>query len=235
MTFNKFLSQNNISLSKNSIDICIEAIKIMEKSIDPVHDENHIFRILKSLNNFLKNNQEFDCKKINFEVLIVAIFWHDVWKSQKFPHNAFALIFNDFWEGIGSMRIFNKYAKESSLSKSIVSQIKYAIRTHPSFQILPRKTLEAKLLLDFDLLDQWSVERLKVLKKALSSQKKINPLLLHVFLFYFKKFMLPKTKSRLYFLWSKQEFEKRKDIFTKEVERMEKIYKEYFKQQKLET
>lgn len=231
MTLSDFLNKNKIKLSLTSLSLCNQALNIMNDSKDPLHDLNHVKRILDYLHQFLKNEARVK-KDLNFEVLILSICWHDTWKSERFSNNIIAFLFHNFWEGIGSMRLFGKVAKKAKLDKNISKKVKYAIRKHHSFQIRKRKTLEAKILMDLDVLDVWSMERLKVIEKMLS-EFKIGSRILKLVIFYYKRYMLKKDETRLNFKWSRKEFKKRKTLYTKEVQRLIKEQQNYLTLQRL--
>ncbi|RJQ37332.1 hypothetical protein C4559_03760 [Candidatus Microgenomates bacterium] len=196
----------------------------MEKSKDPLHNQFHVFRILDDLNAFLKENKEIDINKINYEVLLLSICWHDTWKSKRFPGSIGLLFYQLIKDGTGSMALFKRYAKKTTLDKEILKETKYAIKKHGEFQILPRKTLESKILKDLDLLEKWSLERLKPLEKKYLVPEKINLKLLRLAKFYFDHFLFPMKKSKFYFKWSQIEFKKRKTFF---LTRAKKLLKEY--------
>ena len=185
----------------------------MSKSIDPLHSQNHIYRILDDLQRFKLEDDEVKWSTVNFEVLLLAICWHDTWKSFKFPHSKKAMLYHNFVDGLGSMRLFSKRVKRLNLEKKIINKAKYAIRKHSSFQILPKRTLESKILRYLDQLEEWSVDRVK---EALGSSPKFQELLAKLYnlaKYYFEHKMLTSTDKKYYFAWSKSQFRDRKNQF----------------------
>jgi len=225
MNLETFLSKNQISLPQKTHALCKEAIQTMKKSRDLLHKDNHIFRLLDSLDKLLEKDQKLDKSQIDIEVLLLSICWHDAWRAKRVPRNYFLMFFDDLFEGIGSMFMFAKSAKEANLSKNLANQVKYAIRKHSRFQILPIKTTEAKILSDVDYLDLFSMERANTLKrKYLSNPKKINLKLLKLAKFYFDHFLARIKASTFYYQWSKSEFMRRREILVNEVNNLVSKY-----------
>jgi len=223
MELKEFLVKNRINLEDSVFSLCSEGIEIMRKSVDLNHDENHLFRIFADLNRFLQEESQIDKSKINFEVLLLSICWHDVWKSKRFPTDIISLIFDQIWDGLGSMNMFTKRASKLKLEQKLIRSVKYSIRKHARFQILPTKTIEAKILRDLDGLEEWSLIRLESLKKRYLVPGKTNPKLVklaRLAKFWFDCFMAKATDSRFYFQWSKSEFRKRKKAYRKEVDKL---------------
>ena len=220
MELYEFLTKNGINLPDPILSLCEEGIGVMRNSVDPVHDENHIFRILYDLDRFFKEEAQIDKSGIDLEVLLLSICWHDVWKSRRFPTNPALLLLDQILEGRGSARMFTRRAKEVLLETNLVYPVSYSIRKHSRFQILPIKTPEAKILKDLDNLEEWSLERLKLLKKKFLISGQINPRLLRLAKFWFDHFMTKTTDSGFHFQWSKTEFAKRKKLYLGEVNKL---------------
>lgn len=220
MELEAFLSRNKISLPDLVLSLCHEGIEITRNGIDPLHDENHTFRILTDLDQFLREETKIERSEVNFEVLLLSICWHDVWRAKIFPKNVISLLFALLWDGLGGARMFAKRAKQVGLEQEMLSPISYAIRKHTSFQIFPPKTLEAKILKDLDNLEGWSLTRIKALKERYLVPGKIEPKLLRLAKFYFDHFMAKMSTKASYFEWSKSEFLKRKKDYMDEVNRL---------------
>lgn len=157
-------------------------------------------------------------------MLLLSICWHDVWKSRRFPTNPALLLLDQILEGLGSARMFTWQAKEVLLETGLVCPVSHSIRKHSRFQILPIKTPEAKILKDLDNLEEWSLERLKLLKKKFLVSGQINPRLLRLAKFWFDHFMAKTTDSGFHFQWSKNKFAGRKQLYLKEVNKLLKEY-----------
>ena len=60
-----------------------KAVEFMTHTKDPSHGIDHINNLLKDTNRFFESTgHQFDMDQ---EVLWLAIYWHDVWKSQNKP------------------------------------------------------------------------------------------------------------------------------------------------------
>lgn len=218
MTFRTFLAKNNIFLPEPTRSLCLEGIHAMKQSRDVLHTEEHIYRLLDYLHLLLENKPEGNPTKIDMEVLLLAICWHDIWKAKRLARNYFFMFFDDIFEGIGSIRIFLRRAKKTKLSNNVIKQITYAIRKHTRFVIFLPKTVEARILRDIDHLDLFSMDKVEALKRQyLSDPAKINPRLLKLAKFYYDHFIGRITVSTFHFGWSKSEFTKKKKVLDEEV------------------
>lgn len=167
-TFNKRYRKGK---KDNVWKACREALFIMKKSNDPIHDLKHVENVFKNIDIFLKNNKG---RTVDFDVLILAVCWHDVYKATNGSNKICRLIYNQFVEGIASSKIFRKNAKKYNFSRKFSRQVCYAIRKHSHIQFLPRMTVEARILYDGDKIDSNNYMRLKntdvekfILKKRL--------------------------------------------------------------------
>ena len=97
--------------------------------------------------------------KIDHEVMLLAIYWHDVWKARFVPQNPLHYLYGTVHEGIGSMKIFRKYALQVGLDDVTREKVEYAIRKHSDWQLLGTTDYEAKLLFDLDELENWNFDR----------------------------------------------------------------------------
>lgn len=157
MKLTTLLKKHSIVLSKSTFKVCKEGISRMGKSIDPHHDKKHIERLFNHLSYLLSVDNNLS-SMINFNILIPAICWHDVWISTQSARSLSRLLWNNLAEGIISAKIFYGYAY-SQISYPSIMDIHYAIRKHSSFQIFPPRTLEAKVLVDLDKLELWNNKR----------------------------------------------------------------------------
>lgn len=213
MTLKEFITKYHLALSPPLLHACQEGLRRMNISRDPFHDNSHVTGILANLDQFLTENRELSISKINFPVLLLAICWHDVWKSQGNFTNRKNTVFREFYEGVGSMRIFSKSSNGFSLPPDVIRKTKYAIRKHSTFQLFPKRTLESKILYDMDSLEVWDFGRLKKALDKMGGIDHIGPSLIRVGKFYFQHWMMKKTGSNLYFSWTRGEFLKRKAKF----------------------
>lgn len=187
----------NINKFKNLVTpesrkFCMKALDLMGKSDDPMHDIHHVSSMLNNLSVWLKSQEGMRIRPyINFDILILSICWHDTWKASKKSPNLLNIIYYQLYEGIGSSKLFKKYAHD--LDDEVIDKVSYAIRKHSQFQILPRKTLESKILRDLDLIEMWDHERLKRSKEKFFLHNKFG--------FVFLKYYLKLKDSRTYFDW----------------------------------
>ena len=223
MQFEEFLQKNNITLPESLFSLCQKGLGLMEKSIDPLHKGDHIFRILDSLNSLLKYNPHIK-EIIDFEVLLPAICWHDVWRSKKFFTSKSAFLYATFFDGLGSARFFKKTAKKLPIDKKLIKQITYTIRKHSAVQLLPYNTPTARILKELDLLDEWSQERLATIEKAFLIPRKLSPRTIKVAKFYFDHYMTRAHQALFCLPWVKEEFESRKKPYIWQVQKLTEQY-----------
>jgi len=190
------------------------AVDIMKKTRDPLHDQNHIFRIIGDLHRLISNDPSVPWNQVNFEVLLLSICWHDVWRSLKRHRNKRTGLYHWFYEGSGSARMFYRYANRFKLNHLIAKKTAYAIRKHSGFQILPRTTIESKILNDLDRLEEWSFARIKTAIGNSRAFLDVSPKLIRLYKFYFDHWMQRSGHKPFYFSWSKKVFPDRRDKFT---------------------
>ncbi len=146
-------------LSDPVLQLSTRGLEVMSKSKDPYHDVTHAERMLQDFSFMLKKDEHL-LSMINPEVVVLSICWHDSWKAGRLARNNLELLYHQFWDGLGSVRIFERAAKTAHLKAELRSEVSYSIRKHAHFQFLPIRTLEAKILRDLDDLDLWSQERI---------------------------------------------------------------------------
>jgi len=191
----------------------------MANTKDPLHDCEHVYRILRDLPALL----EYEHLNVNLEVLLLSICWHDTWKATRFPTTIASVSFDQYWDGYGSARIFKKASATAKLEASTTAAVAYAIREHGRIKFFKTRTLEAKALQDLDSLDEWSLVRIEPMKKKyLTNQPNLR--LIRLAKYYFDHFMKKQTDKKFWFGWSKTEFKKRKLAYTKEVDRLLATY-----------
>jgi len=202
----------NYHVPKKSILFCQKAIRISEKSSDKLHDQHHLERILKNTFIFLDENQNL---KIDYEILFISICWHDVWKNNFSSNNLVKLFSNYFLDGIGSVFIFIPYTIKYKITIKTVLGATYAILFHPRFNILPILSVEAKILRDLDMLDEFSEERLIEIEKMLL-EKKSTSLYFRLLKKYFDIYLKNTKENKYHFEWTKNKFiTRRKDFVDK--------------------
>jgi len=179
-----------------------KAVDFMTNTKDLSHGIDHIDNLLKSANRFFKSTG--DRFAIDKEILLLALYWHDVWKSQNIPTPA-NYLFHQWYEGLGSMLMFKKQARTAGVSPRISRAVSYAIRKHSLVQFRPAKTLEAQLLWDLDMLDFWNLQRVQAFFKNFTWA---NIAIFDSYILYMRKVGFP-----LNFEWTKNEVKKRKAFF----------------------
>ncbi len=155
MKLQLFISKNNIKVSPIVLGLCLTAMEIMTKSVDPAHDEKHVQDMLTNLN-YLINKMPDIKKSINFDILLLSITWHDTWTSYRKPEYMIGYIFNQMAEGYGSAFLFRRYATNTKLNRKVIAKVFYTIVKHSSFQILLPINLESKILIDLDKIEMWN-------------------------------------------------------------------------------
>lgn len=183
-----------------------KAVAFMTNTKDPSHGIHHVNHLLRDIHRFFNSTgNQFNMDK---EILLLAVYWHDVWKAQHKP-NAGNYLFQQLYEGLGSMFMFRKYASLVGLSPGITRPVSYAIRKHSAFQRLPAKTLEAQLLWDVDTLDIWNLQRVQAIFKNLGWA---NISMFDSYMLYMKK-----IGFHLNFEWTRDEVKRLKPLFFEEM------------------
>ena len=218
---------NRLKMSRRGKKLALEAIARMKASKDPAHDIHHITKIWEDLNKLRKEHEIL--KELNWEVVTLAIVWHDVWVAEHIYESPIGMIWRYLWEGEGSARLFEKRAMEVGLKTEVRKRVVEAIKNHPGVPWVRHRNLEARVLWDLDNLETWSSERLRIvkgdfLKKVKSRRAKRRIKLARM---YFNKMMKKRTGKRLYFGWTREQFETRKKVFLKEMEKAGREYERW--------
>jgi len=223
-----FLDLRRYNLSHPVLELCQKAQEILIAKNDMAHGEMHIASILERLDRFLKDEAEV-LKAVDLNVLVCSIVWHDIWRSQREPRNWLDLLYNELNDGLGSAKIFSKYAKAIKLEKGTLKKIAYTIRKHSSFQLFPRATLEAKILFDLDEIDKFSVTRLRKIEETHMKPGTFGKTQIKAAKFFFDKFMKNVKPKTMHFEWTRNEFEKCKSEMISEVNKLFIKYQNYLK------
>lgn len=181
------------------------ASDIMKESIDPVHNFEHVNAVLRNYRAFMKNSREIE--SIDEDVMMLSIYWHDVWKSKRLSKNMIGYLYDQFFDGLGSAAMFRKQAKKYNLPLDLIKKVSYTIKKHASLQVLPKLTKESKILWDMDELELFSYERFKKTIKQYSFLNEKTALI------YLKTI----DEGDFYFNWSKNEYRRRKKEFFRKV------------------
>jgi hypothetical protein len=200
----------DLGISSQKIKILLDkAVEFMSNSKDPGHDVEHINNLLGVTDQFFKSTE--NKFMIDKEILVLALYWHDVWKSQIKP-NLKNYLFLQLYEGLGSMFMFKTYAHSVDLAPEMIRSVSYAIRKHSAVQGFRAKTLEAQLLWDVDTLDIWNTQRTR---DALQSMGRIHISAFDAYVRYVKR-----AGSRFYFEWSRNEVRKIAPLFLEEMSKI---------------
>jgi len=207
-TLNKGMSQSiDLGISSQKIKTLLDkAVEFMSNSKDPGHGVEHINNLLGETDQFFKSTgNKF---KIDKEILVLAVYWHDVWKSQIKP-NWGNYLFLQLYEGLGSMFMFKTYARSVDLAPETIQSVSYAIRKHSAIQGLRAKTLEAQLLWDVDTLDAWNTQR------TCSAFRNLGRIHISAFDSYMR--YMKRAGFQLYFDWTRNEVKKIAPLFFAEM------------------
>jgi len=191
-----------------------EATLVMSESKDILHNKGHISRMIGDWNVLsTKIDEKIDC-----DVVMLAICWHDTWLATVNLPGILGTLFEYVYEGIGSMLMFNKAARRVGLDEKTRKAVAYAIKNHPGLPTSKHKIIEAKILWDVDNLETWSWERLV----GMYEENKSNKKMIAMAKTYFEVVMKKRVSDRLYFDWSKKEFDKRKKVFLEKIRQYQK-------------
>jgi hypothetical protein len=146
MQLEEFILRREVVLSKKVVSLCNKGVDLARISLDPNHNEEHLFRIFSDLDRFLEEESQAQDVGLDFETLLLAICWHDVWRFTK-PQtaNKVILLLEYLWEAKGSIRKSKKMAQKVGLSKKLTDSVAYTIGKHAGWQPLSPKTTEAKI------------------------------------------------------------------------------------------
>ncbi len=197
----------DIRTSSQKIKLMLDkAVEFMTSTKDPGHGMAHIQNLVHETDRFFQyTGNRFD---INRDVLLLALYWHDVWKSQIQP-NWRNFLFLQLYDGLGSMFMFKSYARSLELAPETIRSVSYAIRKHSAIQGVRAKTLEAQLLWDVDTLDLWNIQRVRTTFRNLG---RIHMSAFDTYIRYMKR-----TGSRLYFEWTRNEVKRLAPLFFEEM------------------
>lgn len=249
MLLETFLQHNNLYLNHHELKLCDVAIKMMTASVDPNHDQEHVFAILSDLNYFLEQTDELVKAHINLKALVIAICWHDTWKSTR-PNtlNLFKFIYEQYWDGRGSYHKFLTYIASQPADElpppEELELIAYIIKHHARFDfffprwfrryVLAPRLAEARIMRDIDSLEGWNIKRLQHLEKIFMKNDKPRgvlknrAILLPLRVYYRVMYQRPASGDCYYYHWPRTVFLKRKDEFLAEFKRIWKVLHGYY-------
>jgi len=223
MKLEQFLSKYQITLTDKMLKVCQDGLAQMRQSLDYIHNDTHVEDIIGLLDTFFQSSAEVKPEQVNFNILLPAICWHDIWKARRQQTaNLLKFKFEQYWDGVGSTLIFKRYARREKIAKALTKEISFAILHHGSLLFNLSKSrrqkyhhAEARLVDDLDSLDFWNMKRLKYAEsKYLDQDDKFhNPKLIPIVNWAYNKFSEEITSFS--FQWSKEEFMKRKDAILK--------------------
>lgn len=222
MELSEFISKHQIIISPATAESCKTALEKMSKSEDVLHDLGHIARIFDLLDEFLINETRVRKDQINFEVLLLAISWHDTWKATRRDKRFWNLLFSLYYDGIGSAKIFKKQNK--ILPIDIFEQALFAIARHSPPRLVWYKTLELKILRDLDGLEEWSIERLDGLVSQFENNRTAIHRLGRWLKLYFNLVLKKQKAKKYYFPWPREVFSERKKVYIVKVNELLKKY-----------
>lgn len=202
---------------------------MMKKGSDPTHDVRHVKRLTKMAKDLVKA-EKLEAR-VNMEMLMLAIVWHDSWTAKNVPKNFFQMLWQYIYEGWGSARIFIREAKREGLEERKIKKIAYAIRKHPSSCWRGPKSLEGKILRDVDNIDQWKWKRIAGLVKEMAKDgiDKEEKKRMRLAKIYFEKVMKKRLVKDIFFEWSKKKFVREKETYLKKVEGLMEKYEQLIK------
>lgn len=190
-----------------------KARAILNKGRDKNHAIGHVRYLLMCLNEFLASQP--DPPKVNLDILTVAIYWHDIWKSDYPIHNIFDLIITQILDGPASAFCFLTKNFSEAIPLGAKLSIFGCIFCHslPYRKFTRAFSLESKLLSDIDTLAEWDVKRLKALENDYSHKGKISRKMLWLAEIYYRFFMFPKNESLFFFPYFREKYRIKRNEF----------------------
>ena len=231
MTFKEFLQKWNISLDDPIIKLCLDGLHKMKHNPDPHHALPHIQNLFSELDVFLKKESSVSVKNIDFNVLLPSICWHDVWKGKDVQTNKFYItMYRDWAESTLSGKTFKTFVKnnyKNEISKQQVNKINHCIKKHsrltkkfPKFfenYLFKVKYVEAKILSDIDILDSFSLVRMKQLVEHHIKSETFDFRLFIVAKWWIYLFVISAKDSNLFYAYAKNEFKSRHQNLVQEI------------------
>jgi len=172
--------ENKIEVTGKSLLICLKGVVKMENKIDPLHNQNHVIRMIRDALLLVKVEK----LTVDWPILLMAICWHDVWTAKNVPRNIFDFGWEYVWDGMGSARMFDKEAKENNLDREpqqaeliVESNILRARFNDTTFNTLLDRTagkVKDEISVSTGQFEDMSDEELAVLAEYREKQRAIN-------------------------------------------------------------
>jgi len=164
-TIERLLKKYGIG-AEDGIGVLMEmGVKELKGVRDVFHGTGHVEAILANLEKLIVQGG-VKVEKEKLEDLVVAICWHDVWKSKRLPYWPWDYLINNIWDGKGSAEIFWKKSQDV-IDKRRRKQIYRLIYNHaPVFPWGERTKANSELtiLRDLDRLERWNKKRMTIWK-----------------------------------------------------------------------
>src|SRR3989344_821469 len=87
ISLEELVNRHALEITPKALNFSKKGYIRMESSRDPTHSAQHIDRLIFYLNGFLTAHPEH-IKSINFNELLIALTWHDVWKTENYGNNS---------------------------------------------------------------------------------------------------------------------------------------------------
>lgn len=142
------------------------AILYLEKNKDSVNGLSHSLNLLEYLRK-VENSEIKVFSGINCEAIVLAIFWHDIWKSGIKVWGV-ASIVGLLFEGPLSAAMFSKEARQVGLRVGLMRITSQIIANHSVINF-GHRTVESRIFHDIDLFDEKDSKRTE-LKASLYSK-----------------------------------------------------------------
>lgn len=194
MPFSLEKLKKDFEFEKPAEVLILEALNRLSKSGDRINGLPHTLRILRNLKKLFDQSPELR-KNVNEEALVVACFFHDLWKVEMQKSGFLSSIHGLIFEGKLSSELFIERAEEWGYSQELTKLVQYVIREHSSFNFY-HSTLESKIFHDLDQLDSDDKERKALLNKKLRG-KFLMRLLYTIQELIPKKYYLPQVVKKI--------------------------------------
>ncbi len=202
MNFTKYIEDHGYEISPEVLELCVIGLRRMDASCDPLHLRSHIDDMFQELPSLLATVPRIGLR-VDYEVLLLAIIWHDVWKA-KVPSTSFlSLIVNNIVEGHFSAYIFLQEARRFGLKVTTIFQVMHAITYHSVFFPLGKRTYELMILYDLDTLELWNMKRMIRVEDTFIGRSGLNRQV-------FYQFVQKIDRPFVFFEWTRLEIAKRR-------------------------
>jgi len=130
-------------------EIFNRGIEEISRFKDDLNGLGHTIKLLDYLSQ-IKKNSIIELSNTEYESLILASVWHDLWKASH-ANDTLLILSGLFVEGFFAARTFELEAHKLDYDKGLTNKVSYVIKKHSEFSFV-RETRESRVFHDVDQL-----------------------------------------------------------------------------------